>query len=345
MSVPFLEGILLLFLVLAAILTGLVRDVLAAAVIFAAYSLAMSILWVLLRAPDVALTEAAIGAGLITVLFLGAIAQTTRFEQTEIAKPVRSVRWPAVGIVLAFAGAVALSLPSLPAVGDPTTPPHQHLSTYYLATAPVETGISNVVTAILAAYRGLDTFGEVVVVFAAGIGLLVVIRADTIPTLKVAARSQARSSQSCASEVTRTGIRVVVPFIATLGLFIGFHGANSAGGGFQGGVIAAAAVVLLIFSTSVEETRRWIHEATFLSITIGGIFVIALIGLGAIALGAEFLDYRAYPVPKAMTYGIEVVEVAIGATVTGVVIMYIFGLVPTDGDGNGGTSPSEEESS
>jgi len=56
--------------------------------------------------------------------------------------------------------------------GDPAAPVHQHVAPRYLEMAELETGVPNVVTAVLASYRGYDTFGELVVVFTAGIGVL-----------------------------------------------------------------------------------------------------------------------------------------------------------------------------
>jgi len=69
---------LLSFVVVVAVLTAVVRDVLTAVVVFAAYSLGLAILWVLFHAPDVGLTEAAVGAGVTTALFLLAISRTVR---------------------------------------------------------------------------------------------------------------------------------------------------------------------------------------------------------------------------------------------------------------------------
>ncbi|MCR3921795.1 MAG: DUF4040 domain-containing protein [Firmicutes bacterium] len=75
-----LTYLLLIFLVVCAISVARSRDLLAAVIIFAAYSLVMAILWQLLAAPDVAITEAALGAGVTTLLLIAAIAKTRRQE-------------------------------------------------------------------------------------------------------------------------------------------------------------------------------------------------------------------------------------------------------------------------
>lgn len=342
MSALALELTLLALLILTAALTAAIRDVLAATVVFAVYSLVLSLVWILLRAPDVALTEAAVGAGVVTVLLVATIAKTSR--PTDHAE--RSVRWPAVAVIAVFAAGVWTTLPSLPAIGDPTAPIHSHLGTYYLETAPAETGVSNIVTAILAAYRGFDTFGEIVVVFGAGIGLLVVLRQAGITLQPFGGSTESTTGPDGElsrtdpdrepSVITTTAIRYIVPFVALFGLYIAFHGAKTAGGGFQGGVVVAASVVLVAFALGIESTRRWINDTVFTAVTAGGVLAVVAIGLGAMALGGRFLEYTVYPIPKATAYGIELVELGIGATVAGIVLVFFFALV-----GDAETPPGE----
>ncbi len=76
-----LNVILVIFLVLCAIAVERTRDLLSAIIIFAAYSLVMAVLWLLLRSPDVAMTEAAIGAGVTTIMFVAVISRTRRMEK------------------------------------------------------------------------------------------------------------------------------------------------------------------------------------------------------------------------------------------------------------------------
>ncbi|MFW5918331.1 MAG: DUF4040 domain-containing protein [Haloferacaceae archaeon] len=171
-----LMATLLVFVVVTALVTALLRDVLAAIIAFAAYSLGMSIIWVLLQAPDVALTEAAVGAGVMTILLLLTIAKTVRAPgEVLIERPA----FRPLAVAGGFAIAIGTTVPALPAVGDPDAPVITDAVTgEYLTEAYATTGVENVVTAVLAAYRGFDTFGEVVVVFAAGVALLVVLRRE-----------------------------------------------------------------------------------------------------------------------------------------------------------------------
>ncbi|QZX99648.1 DUF4040 domain-containing protein [Halobaculum rubrum] len=167
------EWAVLAFVLGAALATALLRDVLASIIAFAAYSLGIAVVWLLLRAPDVGLTEAAVGAGVTTVLFLLTIAKTVRPAGDDL---FIDVDLTAVGVSGLLVAALATTLSALPPVGSSSTPvATSRVSNYYLENAYTETGVENAVTAVLAAYRGFDTLGEAVVVFAALIGLLVVL--------------------------------------------------------------------------------------------------------------------------------------------------------------------------
>ena len=173
LSVP--VAVVLLFMLGSALAAAVIRDVVGSIVAFAGYSFGVAVLWALLRAPDVALTEAAVGAGITTVLFLLTIARTTvtrseRFEGISLRSGLA---------VVAIVVTVGATVPALPAVGDPSAPILAgDVSQYYLTNAYEQTGVTNVVTAVLVGYRGFDTLGEVAVVFAAGIAMLLVLRRE-----------------------------------------------------------------------------------------------------------------------------------------------------------------------
>jgi multicomponent Na+:H+ antiporter subunit B len=176
-QVTAIEGGLLAFVVLTALATALARDVLAAVIVFGAYSLGMAALYTFYRAPDVALTEAAISAGVTTVLLLLTLAKTTRIDH-EAA--LESVNLPAVGAVgLLFVG-LLLTMGDVPAVGSPDAPvwSNAEVTQWYLSESYAQTGVENTVMAVLAAFRGFDTFGEAVVVFAGGIASLIVLHRE-----------------------------------------------------------------------------------------------------------------------------------------------------------------------
>lgn len=148
--------------------------------------------------------------------------------------------------------------------------------------------------------------------------------------------SDARARPYVESTIIMTTVRVVTPFVFTFGLFVMFHGADSVGGGFQGGVITAASVIVLAFAFGVEETRVWLGESSLLRLASLGVVAFGAIGLGAIVLRGQFLEYAVYGFEHAEKYGIEAVELAIGAIVTGAILIIFFGLYggperPVDG--------------
>jgi multicomponent Na+:H+ antiporter subunit B len=128
------------------------------------------------------------------------------------------------------------------------------------------------------------------------------------------------------STIIMTTVRVVAPFVLTFALFVMFHGADSPGGGFQGGVIAGATVMMLAFAYGIESARQWVDVRAVAALASGGVLVFAAIGLGAIALGGNFLQYNEYLFiyKEASKYGIELVELGIGAIVASVAIGLFF---------------------
>jgi multicomponent Na+:H+ antiporter subunit B len=175
MSLSLPVAAVLLFMLGSALAAAVLRDVVGSIVAFAGYSLGVAVLWAFLRAPDVALTEAAVGAGITTVLFLLTIARTSvsrseRFEGISLRSGLA---------VVAIVVTVGATVPALPPVGAAGTPILAgDVSQYYLDNAYDQTGVTNVVTAVLVGYRGFDTLGEVAVVFAAGIAMLLVLRRE-----------------------------------------------------------------------------------------------------------------------------------------------------------------------
>jgi multicomponent Na+:H+ antiporter subunit B len=172
---PF-ELALLALVVGAAVATATLRSVLSSVVAFGAYSLGIAIIWVFLRAPDVGLTEAAVGAGIMTVLFLLTIVKT---EHPDVERTFERIDLQAAGVALALVLVLSTTLVALPVVGDANSAvASDDVTEYYLANAYEETEVKNAVTAVLAAYRGFDTMGEAAVVYSAGVGLLVVLNRE-----------------------------------------------------------------------------------------------------------------------------------------------------------------------
>ena len=155
------------------------RRLFAVVVLAGAYSLVSAAMFVNLDAVDVAFTEAAVGAGISTVLFLTTMAYLPRREKV-LPTSGRLGSSMGAGIICLLAGALlVVAAVELPAVGDPNAPAHIHVAPRYLVESDSFLHIPNVVTTVLASYRGFDTLGETVVVFTAGLGVLVLLSGYT----------------------------------------------------------------------------------------------------------------------------------------------------------------------
>ena len=126
------------------------------------------------------------------------------------------------------------------------------------------------------------------------------------------------------STIIMTTVRVVAPFVFTYGVFVMFHGADSSGGGFQGGVIVGTVVLMLGLAFGIETTRRWVGPKLPAALVGFGVLVFLLVGFGSVFLGGDFLQYTTYGIKDASKYGIELVELAIGLIVAGVVSGLLF---------------------
>jgi multicomponent Na+:H+ antiporter subunit B len=310
-----------LFTILAA--TGVaiarIRQLFAVAMLSGIFSLTSACIFVMQDAVDVAFTEAAVGAGMVTVLLLGALALTRSRE--KVTPTSRSL--PAMLVAAATGAMLIYASQDLPAFGDPGAPVHTHpVTERYLVTSAEEIGVPNAVTSVLASYRGYDTFGEVVVIFTAAIAVLMLLghctprRADDAPAPM---REQQR--------VLRVIAKLLIPFILLFGLYVQFHGDYGPGGGFQAGVIFAAGVILYALVFGLEPARRGVPMPALRPLVAFGVLLYGGVGVVSLLLGGAYLDYNVLaPDDPAhgQHMGILLVELGVGITVTAAMIMLFF---------------------
>ncbi len=169
--VTVIDLVLLALLGATAVAIIMVRQLFAVAMLSGAFSLLSAGLLVTLDAVDVAFTEAAVGAGASTVLLLGTLALTQRrSEETR-----RRGTGPALLAVVLTGSALVYATTDMPGFGDPEAPGFRHVVPEYIAGSETDIGVPNIVTSVLASYRGYDTLGEVAVIFTAGIGVLLLL--------------------------------------------------------------------------------------------------------------------------------------------------------------------------
>jgi multicomponent Na+:H+ antiporter subunit B len=168
-----MDVLLLVLLVVCAVAAVSLKDLLSAGMVLSAYSLLMALVWTRLNAVDVAFTEASVGAGITTVLLIAAVSRTARREE---ANPLERHSKRVFLIMCITALVLVYGTLDMPHFGDPDAPAYRHVAPRYIEEAEEETGVVNMVTAVLASYRGYDTLGETTVIFTAGIGVILLLR-------------------------------------------------------------------------------------------------------------------------------------------------------------------------
>ncbi len=147
------------------------QNLFAVVILAGIYSFLMASVMIILDAIDVAMTEASVGAGISTVVLIGTLYLT---GQRKELRSSRNVFVP-LFISLATGAMLIYGTSGLPPFGHQDAPPQTHIAPTYLFESKPEMGVPNVVTAVLANYRSFDTFGEVTVVFTAGLGIILLL--------------------------------------------------------------------------------------------------------------------------------------------------------------------------
>lgn len=156
-------------------------------------------------------------------------------------------------------------------------------ATYYAENTVSETGAANIVTAIIVTFRGLDTLGEVTVLFLTAAIVALVLQNDVART--------AKSQHWPVGELLQTGARLLLPLIVLFGAYVFMNGHLTPGGGFQGGAIVASAVLLMLLA---DPMRKFSHRLISKVESISGLFYV-MIGVLGTFLAGGFLDNRILP--------------------------------------------------
>lgn len=171
LAIAFINVILLGLLFVIGIAIARMRSLFGIVMLSGIYSLISATWFVALDAVDVAFTEAAVGAGISTALLLGAMLLTSRTAKPE---PF-AMRIVPLLVVIAVGAMLVYASIDLPAFGDPDSPANTYVGTDYIYRTPEDIGVPNIVTAVLASYRGFDTLGETGVVFAAALSVILLL--------------------------------------------------------------------------------------------------------------------------------------------------------------------------
>ena len=256
--------------------TIVARGAYAAVVGFVAYGLLLTLVWVQLRGIDVALTEAAIGGGLTGALLIAAAA---RLHHTESAardeRPGPVTRVCAGLLAVAAGGAIAVCVLALPAPA-PTLAPEA-------AANLAVTEVANPITAVLLAFRAIDTMLEAIVLVFALVGVW------SLAPDRAWGGIAGQRQQADPDGMLAYAARVLPPIGIVAGTYVFWVGADDPGGKFQGATILAAMWLLVMMAGLADPPRidrRWLRWL----IVAGPLAFIAVGVAGAVAAGA-FLGY------------------------------------------------------
>ena len=253
-------------------------------------------------------------------------------------------------IIAVLTGALLIyATVDFPGWADPASPASTHLSPHFIEKTMEETSVPNIVTAVLADYRGYDTMYETAVIFSAGVACFILLRTFrrkkpgdrlyrhvlTGVTIRVKEGGEIPSSDDFEridigwtphDLIIKTVCQLLIPFIQLFGLYVIAHGHHSPGGGFQGGVILGASVILLAISHDLRTAVQRLREKLDALLSATGVFIYAGTGALCLLLGLNFLDYGALasvlhvdPV-TARSHGILIVEIGVGIAVMATMI-------------------------
>jgi len=243
----------------------------------------------------------------------------------------------------------------LPDWGDPKSPASTHLSPYFIEHAMDDTHAPNIVTSVLADYRGYDTMFETAVILTAGLACFLLLRYSTkreeeykyyrhLPTgitLRIIGEKQPKKSQIFKpidstwvpfNIIIRTTSRIIIPFIQIFALYVVAHGHYSPGGGFQGGVLLGASIILFAISRNLKASIERFGEKIVAIFSAVGVFIYAGTGALCLILGEVFLNYSSLSSIlgtnkiMARSHGILIVEIGVALAVMAVMIWIYYNL-------------------
>jgi len=289
-----------------AVWTIIARETPTAVVGFIVYGLLLTLVWVQLHGIDVALTEAAIGGGLTGVLLISAAVELRSTESANRAqRPSASIRWLAAALSAAVTGALAICVLALPE-------PAPTLAPQVLANIAA-TEVGNPITAVLLAFRAMDTLLEAIVLLFALIGVW------SLAPERAWGGRPGLLQQADPNGMLAYVARVLPPIGIVAGIYIFWIGADHPGGKFQGATLLAAMWLLVMMAGLADAppiSRRWLRWL----LVAGPLAFIAAGVLGAVTAGA----FLAYPQGYAKTL-ILAIEFALMPTLTLVLGLMLLG--------------------
>jgi multisubunit Na+/H+ antiporter MnhB subunit len=305
--------VLLAFLILGlAVRLLATRDLFEAVVLFVSFGLAMALVWVRLGATDVALAEAALGAGVTGALLVNGARRLERKLPDAFTGAVRArLAFIALGLAGLVAGAIGLAVVGIPRAVLP-------LGERVLQRVP-ETAVSNPVTAVLLDFRAYDTLLEMAVLVAAVLAVWALERGR--PAVPAPATAETEP-------VLSTLVRWIVPLTIITAIYVTWVGAQAPGGAFQAGALLAGAGVLLLAAGLVQP--RSPGSTLLRGATAVGLLVFTAVALYSLAVTGSMLRY-----PEGTAYTLILLVEAVLTLSIAAILAELFVDVPAAPAGRG----------
>lgn len=308
-----IESFILSLLLILTILFVFSKNLYFAIIYLIFFSLCMAIMYIAMYAPDVSMTEAAIGASLTTIFPFLTLHYIKADNQSN-----DKIKFSFIAIITALTLIICLAIFSymLPEYGNLKAPIHHYTANSYITSSGEEIGIVSVVASILASYRGYDTFGETVVILTAGLCVTLLLYEKKITPM----------NKSSNDIILSSTLKLLLPIILLYSLYIQFHGEISPGGGFQAGAILATAMILVCLITNIKYFLQFISVKLLTKLSGLGVAIYGLVGIFSMIRGGNFLEYSLLLDNKinGQKLGIFIIELGVGITVFAVLtLMFI----------------------
>ena len=203
----------------------------------------------------------------------------------------------------------------LPTIGDPDSAPNTHISKVFIEEGPEQTDAANLVTGVLADYRGFDTFLETTVMYLAGFAVAMVLsnwlrkhwNADIF-----------RATESFGGIDVKVTMPFIILFLLLYAAYVLFHGEVSLGGGFQAGALIALAFILYTLIGNLELNTVMLTQHFAVCVGGIGVMIYGVTGLLPLFYGGKFLEYSKLPFyveETAKLHSIGIIFIETGVTI------------------------------
>ena len=302
------------------------------------FSILASFQYLLFNAPDVAITEASIGACLATIFILKASSSIeTQKVQLENLQPIIEDRLsPKINsrifviffvLFIIFFIKTSVDFPKILSEEIPSI--YNHTIKHYIYQTQNFLKFSNIVTAVIISFRGYDTMIETIVILTAAISVIAILpKSKPIGIIKKSILNE--------NSVVTNMVMLIIPFIVLFAFYIQAHGEESPGGGFQSGSILACAVIGYALTISEDVITKYLRNSLLLKIGAFGVLTYFTVGLIPVLKNQNFLNHNYFLCPgesreilcfsKSQKAGIFLAELGVGITVFSVMSIIFLNL-------------------